>query len=123
MNDGPENPTASAQAPESGAAGDYIESHMWLRCHMNRILHLLYGTNKAYAQPHELADIVCSLSAELRQWYRSRPLEQQFVRDATTLSMNVPPASPRLVSRPPRELSARPLTTNSQSSFSPKREK
>lgn len=79
--------------------GKYFENHMWLRCHLNQTLHLLYGPNKAYAQPHELGDIVCSLSADLDRWYQGRPLNERFVRDITTLDMYVPLINHRLVSK------------------------
>lgn len=69
------------------SVGTYIESHTWLRGHQNRILHL-YTPNKAYARPHELADLVARLSAELREWYHSQPLDRRFPRDATTFNMN-----------------------------------
>lgn len=75
-----------------------IDNHARLRAFLNRVLHQLYTPNKAYAQPHELADLVCSLSAELRQWYQTLPLEQQFVRDATIFSLHVPSMSLRVVS-------------------------
>ncbi|KAH7129233.1 hypothetical protein EDB81DRAFT_808912 [Dactylonectria macrodidyma] len=73
-----------------------IENHMWLRCHLNRTLHHLYSPNKAYAQPHELADIVSGFADDLSRWYRSRPHNQQFSRDTTTLSMYMPDMSLRL---------------------------
>ena len=75
----------------------YVEHHTKLRSFLNRVLHQLYTPNKAYAQPHELADLVCGLSAELRQWYQSLPLSQQFVRDATIFSLHLPSMSLRLV--------------------------
>ena len=85
-------------ADASADAKAFIENHVKLRSFVNRVLHHLYTPNKAYAQPHELADLVCSLSAELRQWYQILPLEQQFVRDATIFSLHVPSMSLRVVS-------------------------
>ncbi|EQB54049.1 hypothetical protein CGLO_06159 [Colletotrichum gloeosporioides Cg-14] len=68
----------------------FLESHLWLRSHLNKVLQYLYSTSKAYAQPHELADLVCNLSADLRGWFQSQPLGAQFARDATAFSMSVP---------------------------------
>jgi hypothetical protein len=65
----------------------YIDNHIWLRGHLNRILHL-YTPTRAYARPHELAELVTRLSSELRQWYHRQPLHRQFARDATTFNMN-----------------------------------
>ncbi|KAJ9138224.1 Zn(2)-C6 fungal-type DNA-binding domain protein [Pleurostoma richardsiae] len=91
---------SDAMTPGSPAAShndrSSIGNHVQLRSYLNRILHLLYIPHKAYAQPHELADIVCGLSAKLRQWYQSQPLDQQFVRDVTIFSMNVPSMNVRL---------------------------
>ncbi len=78
----------------------YIENHVRLRIFLNRVLHLLYAPTQAYAQPHELADLVCSLAASLRDWYQAQPLDQQFVRDATTYSINTPSMGVRLVGSP-----------------------
>ncbi|CAK7228850.1 hypothetical protein SBRCBS47491_007049 [Sporothrix bragantina] len=72
----------------------YIENHVRLRILLNRILHLLYAPTKAYAQPHELADIVYSLTAGLREWYQAQPPDQQFVRDATVYNINQPGSTP-----------------------------
>ncbi|KAH8897607.1 hypothetical protein GQ53DRAFT_817898 [Thozetella sp. PMI_491] len=74
---------------------EYIKSHFWLRNNLNTILSL-YTPNKAYAQPHELADLVNDLSTELRDWYRSQPRARQFPRDATTFSMHIPSMSTRM---------------------------
>ncbi|CAK7204281.1 hypothetical protein SEUCBS139899_007036 [Sporothrix eucalyptigena] len=71
----------------------HIENHVRLRILLNRILHLLYAPTKAYAQPHELADIVYSLTAGLRNWYQAQPPDQQFVRDATVFNINQPASS------------------------------
>ncbi|KAH7139851.1 hypothetical protein B0J13DRAFT_68285 [Dactylonectria estremocensis] len=102
--DYPESSAFAAVSSEGQQAVDWgesldrnaIENHTWLRCHLNRTLHLLYSPNKAYAQPHELADIVSSFAGDLSRWYRSRPLNQQFSRDTTTLSMYMPDMSLRL---------------------------
>ncbi|OAA63379.1 Zn(2)-C6 fungal-type DNA-binding domain protein [Niveomyces insectorum RCEF 264] len=74
----------------------YVENHVRLRILLNRILHLLYAPTKAYAQPHELADVVASLSAGLRDWYQAQAMDQQFVRDATIFSMSMPSMDLRL---------------------------
>ncbi|KAL1864271.1 hypothetical protein VTK73DRAFT_6002 [Phialemonium thermophilum] len=79
-----------------GPWGYTIASHLTLRSILNRVLCHLYVPNKAYAQPHELADVVFSLAADLRQWYQAQPLDQQFVRDATVFSMNVPSVDLRM---------------------------
>lgn len=76
----------------------FLESHLWLRSHLNKVLQYLYSTSKAYAQPHELADLVCNLSADLRGWFQSQPLGAQFARDATAFSMSVPTMPLRKVS-------------------------
>lgn len=76
-----------------------IDNHALLRLQLNRVLRL-YTPTKAYAQPHELAELVFGLSAQLRQWYQTQPLDSQFVRDATTFSMTTPSVPLHLVSLP-----------------------
>lgn len=88
-----------ANAPMAASVLSSIDNHTLLRLQLNRILHL-YTPNKAYAQPHELSEQVFNLSAQLRQWYQSQPLEIQFVRDATTFSMINPSVPLHLVSLP-----------------------
>lgn len=78
----------------------FIDNHTLLRLQLNQILHL-YTPNKAYAQPHEFAEHVISLSGRLRTWYQSLPPEAQFVRDATTFNMTRPSIPLHLVSSPP----------------------
>jgi hypothetical protein len=63
-----------------------IDKHFWLRNHQNKVLRL-YTTDMAYAQPHDVGDLIRALSTELDSWYRSLPFEDQFVRDITTLRM------------------------------------
>jgi hypothetical protein len=65
----------------------YLEGVVWLRSHMNRILHL-YTPTRAYARPHELADMVFKLATTLRDWYQALPLEKQFPRDVVTFTIN-----------------------------------
>jgi len=84
----------SASQPQQDAL---VESHVWLRSHLNKILRLLYGTNKAYAQPDELSDLVRLLSGDLDRWYKDQPLDQHFVRDATIFNMHAPEMSFRVV--------------------------
>ncbi|KAI8238999.1 Hexose transporter HXT13 [Colletotrichum sp. SAR 10_99] len=50
----------------------FLESHLWLRSHLNKVLQYLYSTSKAYAQPHELAD--------LDMEYTVRPPDTQALR-------------------------------------------
>ena len=80
----------SHQHPPQRLPTLHVENHVRLRILLNRILHLLYAPTKAYAQPHELADIVSGLTADLRDWYQAQPPDQQFVRDATVFSINQP---------------------------------
>ncbi|KFA73502.1 hypothetical protein S40288_05775, partial [Stachybotrys chartarum IBT 40288] len=77
-------------SPQSEA---FLDRHVWLRCHLNKILTLLYGPSKAYAQPYELADVDQNLSARLRRWYASLPASEQFVRDSVMFAMAVPDMS------------------------------
>ncbi|KAL1896368.1 hypothetical protein Sste5346_004753 [Sporothrix stenoceras] len=86
------NPNPHQQRPPQRSPTFHVENHVRLRILLNRILHLLYAPTKAYAQPHELADIVSSLTAGLRTWYQAQPPDQQFVRDATVFSINQPSA-------------------------------
>ncbi|CAK7233479.1 hypothetical protein SCUCBS95973_008608 [Sporothrix curviconia] len=86
----PRQPQQPRQHPDEF----YIENHTRLRILHNRILHQLYAPTKAYAQPHELADIVRNLSAGLSEWYQALPPDQQFVRDATVYRTNQPGCTP-----------------------------
>ncbi|KIH87417.1 hypothetical protein SPBR_04705 [Sporothrix brasiliensis 5110] len=81
---------ALQRPPPQRPLASHVKNHVRLRILLNRILHLLYSPTRAYAQPHELADIVARLSASLRAWYQAQPPGQQFVRDATVFRIHQP---------------------------------
>ncbi len=101
-----ESLTTTRDSQDHTPQGASIENHVWLRSHINKVLTLLYNTDKAYAQPDELVGPVKSLSADLDRWYRDQPLDQQFIRDVTIFNMHSPEVSFRLV-RTPAEIRPR----------------
>ena len=81
--------TSSAHHSDTLENSFPLDAHLYLRICLNSILENLYSPEKAYAQPYEIADLVQRSEAKLRDWYRSLPLSQQFVRDLSTFTMSV----------------------------------
>lgn len=71
----------------------YIDSHLWLRSMLNKILVELYGPDNAYGQPHDISHLVQNLSGQLQSWYLSVPPSQQFentIRFPGTTESDIP---------------------------------
>lgn len=77
---------------------DYLAANMWLRSCLNRILAHMFITGQAYCQPREVITFITEISMDIETWYRSLPLELQFVRDARSFYMLSPFISIRMVS-------------------------
>lgn len=77
---------------------DYLAANMWLRSCLNRILGHMFITGQAYCQPREVIPFISEVSMDIEIWYRSLPLELQFVRDARSFHMLSPFISIRMVS-------------------------
>lgn len=59
----------------------------------------MFITGQAYCQPREVSPSISEISMDIETWYRSLPLELQFVRDARSFRILSPFISTRIVSQ------------------------
>ncbi|KAL1969238.1 hypothetical protein VTN77DRAFT_492 [Rasamsonia byssochlamydoides] len=80
----------------------YFSANLWLRSYLNRILGRMFTTDQAYCQPKDVGSMITEISLEIESWYRSLPLDLQFVRDARSFRLLRPAIPTRM-----KELSLR----------------
>lgn len=83
----------------NSSAHDYfVQSQIFLRIVLNKVLGSLYTANEAYITPEEAGPVISSLSTKLDAWYRSLPLEMQFSRNISSFNLTSRLMPPGLVS-------------------------
>lgn len=94
----------NARTDGSGADDGFVESysdlesHLSLRCYLNRIVALLYTTELAYCHPYTLVDTIAKIDGQLESWYRALPVKGRFARSTTTFTLSSHTMSSQLVS-------------------------
>ncbi|KKA16353.1 hypothetical protein T310_10049 [Rasamsonia emersonii CBS 393.64] len=81
----------------SGQSPDYyyFSANLGLRSCLNRILGRMFITDQAYCQPRDVGPVITEISLEIESWYRSLPLDLQYVRDARSFRLLTPAISTR----------------------------
>ncbi|KAF7167778.1 hypothetical protein CNMCM6106_003221 [Aspergillus hiratsukae] len=74
----------------------YFSWNLWLRARLNQIISEMYSTDRAYCKPQNVASIITETSSELGFWYRSLPMNLQFIRDVESFEILQPRMPTRL---------------------------
>lgn len=74
----------------------YFYWNLWLRARLNRIISEMYTTDQAYCKPENVASIIKGTSSDLEFWYRSLPMDAQFIRDVKSFEVLRPRMPTRL---------------------------
>ena len=91
------NQSKHRASPSNPTHEYYIQSHIFLRLILNKVLGSLHTANEAYITPGEAGPIVSSLSIKLDTWYQSLPLEIQFSRHISSFNLTSRVMSSRIV--------------------------
>jgi hypothetical protein len=82
----------------SSAHDHFVQSQLFLRIVLNKVLGSLYTANEAYITPEEAGPVISSLSIKLDTWYQSLPLEMQFSRNISSFNLTSQLMPTRIVS-------------------------